>query len=1081
MTPEDVHFYESAPPSPRKKMLALPPPPDVPDESTISLGNWKGKGVAASTLPKSTPSHDPVDPMKDEDPEEGTPEYIRRRFFPDVPADDPSVAWMENATPDPTDSSLRFDLTGSLVPPSLSSTLPTHLGLHHHADGSRAGYTIDDIFLLSRSTVPAQRATMLDVLCRLCRKLSINRRAETGHLIEELSGQEEKLRKRMVAAGVEAMRERGSVGARAVELVWECLVQWDDHFIGIDGVELETEDVKDASASIISSLPLDYILSQSSDVLSLRALPSESLSQILSILYRLAQHSNEIASTILATPNLVPNVMQTFLLCAIPPAESSPLPNPTALDFLNIIALSSRSAASQLLEPSDALLRFVTMLPPSSPYAAPLTTALLTSTLRLYTTLASYGLYSHIATTAAAQFSQVGAYIMSSECQSKRLIAAWTRLLEAWIVCATDPHQTTPGHEILWSQVSGWGWADEVLDLRAKLTANEADWKIWAGLWSAEAAWLEGAKINGIKGGESERARALEEFKGGFEDGTEKAVVLASVSGLDAALNELRSDEQLNAGVNNLACLQGLASHATTLSSVVRLFCAALPSSHESPVTAPPFALPFAQVSALCAKIVSHPIWSVIYSERAPSYAHIFCRPLTSLLSFYIQLSRRTPGVSVDLWMAQAFSVLTTLLPGDEDVALQLVSDVSGLINKDLLASYGWSVPPVIWEKGGMDVIAPFLVHTLSPAEQVRIGPSCMSPQSIKLSTTQRLPSSSSVQRQAGTDFGLPLSRDWMLCAVNHLLKSGDSPVFKKLPSSWDASETEIVRASLLLAKVVQEVLQRYSLTAVSMNRANTIFVCMKIFMLEHEQPQSDSQSEVFRDDIVCRFMEEILAPFTVSKTTSALPSNDTDLEETSKRFLGSTPFFQYYTDFVSLYDAVSFSHPLFARLLLPPTSMRYAPDYRKHLWSDYSHLLKTIRTPVGQVVAADLAEYLRPAERDPQMIMAYLRSLLTGNLVEFVRMVAIHHIACSIWPDLRDGGGEDFAVKLLKAVVHQGRPDIVRDVVLYWQPLEGSSLPPPSCYEQEGQWKRLRLEWLARNGAGTEIESRLSGLLGGP
>ena len=45
-----------------------------------------------------------------------------------------------------TPLSLQFDLTSTPIPPSLASSLPTHLRLHHHADGAHAGYTLDDVF-----------------------------------------------------------------------------------------------------------------------------------------------------------------------------------------------------------------------------------------------------------------------------------------------------------------------------------------------------------------------------------------------------------------------------------------------------------------------------------------------------------------------------------------------------------------------------------------------------------------------------------------------------------------------------------------------------------------------------------------------------------------------------------------------------------------------------------------------------------------------------------------------------------------------------------------------------------------------
>ena len=109
----------------------------------------------------------------DAPPETGPPEDIRRRFFPYFPAGDPSLTWIESApSPDPTATTLRFDLHGAPIPPELSISLPTHLGLHHHSEGARAGYTLDDVFLLTRSTVPAQRVAMLGVIAGIVRRLA---------------------------------------------------------------------------------------------------------------------------------------------------------------------------------------------------------------------------------------------------------------------------------------------------------------------------------------------------------------------------------------------------------------------------------------------------------------------------------------------------------------------------------------------------------------------------------------------------------------------------------------------------------------------------------------------------------------------------------------------------------------------------------------------------------------------------------------------------------------------------------------------------------------------------------------------
>jgi hypothetical protein len=239
----------------------------------------------------------------------------------------------------------------------------------------------------------------------------------------------------------------------------------------------------------------------------------------------------------------------------------------------------------------------------------------------------------------------------------------------------------------------------------------------------------------------------------------------------------------------------------------------------------------------------------------------------------------------------------------------------------------------------------------------------------------------------------------------------------------------------------------------------------MKVFMLEHGQPQSDSAQEVFRDRTVEQFMEDLVRHYTVAASrvltsTPVVPvATSGDLEKVATRFLGKTPFYQYYTDFLALYDAISFSHPLFARLLLPPTSMRYAIDYRKLLWSDYAHVPKTILTPIDQAICQDIGEYLWPIESNAQMIGYYLRSLLKDALQGFVHLVALHHVASNVWQDIHDdeGWNEDRASKLLAAVVEQGSTDVVRQVVRYQQRMTREYLVQPRCFDAVGEEVKVR------------------------
>jgi hypothetical protein len=160
---------------------------------------------------------------------------------------------------------------------------------------------------------------------------------------------------------------------------------------------------------------------------------------------------------------------------------------------------------------------------------------------------------------------------------------------------------------------------------------------------------------------------------------------------------------------------------------------------------------------------------------------------------------------------------------------------------------------------------------------------------------------------------------------------------------------------------------------------------------------------------------------------------------------------------------------------------MKYAQDYRKHLWCDFGHILRTVRTSPEQIICADLREYLYPVETQPQIINAYLSSLLKDNIREFPRFLAVHHLASNIWPDLVETLDEQKASAILKVVLQQGGNDVVRSLVRYRQtPLEseGTVLLPPKCFEGlDEQTARSRKDCVIRWG-GPNLLNKIDVLL---
>ncbi|KAJ7619092.1 hypothetical protein DFH06DRAFT_1235276 [Mycena polygramma] len=843
VTENDVHVYESAPPSPRKKALALPAP-SADDNGAVSLGQWTGVYSAAVSFPP------------------------RPRTIPDL-------EWMQEtmhpvpSAPPPADA-LRFDLTGNPLAAPLHASLPTHLGLHHHAPDSdglqRAGYTLDD----------SQRAAGMRMLAGVARWVGAVHRGDADLPDGVMKASE---------IGDVKTRVRGALGVHAIEVVWECVEELDpDVEPDMEGVELGSKD----------TFPTAQLLPQIVAALSTQVeSPDSSVSaRILAILHRLARQTNDIATEIVSTPDLIPSLFRAYLM--------TDAANPACISLLTTLASSTH-----------ALLRFVTTLPPPDP-------ALLTETLSFYTALAA---------TAHLQIAAL-----------THLIRAWASLLEIWL--------TTPAHEILWSQVVAWGWNDDFLALH----------------WGAWAAWLE-----------AERAESV-----AASEGAEHAITKAAIDALTVGLNDF--------GRGGAMKLKNLGSSADVLMAGMRLWLACLPAAADGPLSAPPFGLPFAQLSDLCAKLVAHPLWARLPTSGA---SYVLFRPLASLLS-------RLPDVASDVWMAQALTVLARLLPGDEIFALQIGQEVLALVTPEWTRARGLGLG------GGVGILTPFLARA------------CATPASIKHATTLRLPT--------------PAARDWALSPLDHLLRSGTSPVFSELPAGWDA-------AALLLANVARAVCARFSFRDFVLTGEEAVWGCMK------SQPQG-AEREVFRDGV-------LLAPFTAAASTSST-SPEPCLAKVAAVFLGpSTPFYQYYTDFVALYDAVSFANPTFARLLLPPTAMGYADG-----------LPATAPADVIVGSAGGLGAWLWPVETDAGMLAAYLRALVNG---------AGCMDLCGLVGDASCGAGEERAEKLLRVVLDQGGNEVIREVVQVEL--------PPKCFELGQEEKKGRLEFTERIG-GEAFARRIEALL---
>lgn len=224
-----------------KKSVAPGEPSEDITAATVEPGTEPEEDSPIPQPPSST-THFPAPPRSKSDYKRLDPTSssflsdLKEHYFPDLPHDPSSLSWLQDPTPDEIESSpynpdragfapsaLRFGFNGMLITPSESLEIPTTKGLHHHGDApTSAGYTVPELTLLARSTLPGQRCVAYQVMGRILFRLG---RGDFGPRGSELNEglwtciERERVVEVMMA---EANKDTGHVSARAyaTEALW---------------------------------------------------------------------------------------------------------------------------------------------------------------------------------------------------------------------------------------------------------------------------------------------------------------------------------------------------------------------------------------------------------------------------------------------------------------------------------------------------------------------------------------------------------------------------------------------------------------------------------------------------------------------------------------------------------------------------------------------------------------------------------------------------------------------------------------------------------------------------------------------
>nr|XP_042904816.1 RNA polymerase II-associated protein 1 isoform X2 [Parasteatoda tepidariorum] len=106
--------------------------------------------------------------------------------------------------------------------------------------------------------------------------------------------------------------------------------------------------------------------------------------------------------------------------------------------------------------------------------------------------------------------------------------------------------------------------------------------------------------------------------------------------------------------------------------------------------------------------------------------------------------------------------------------------------------------------------------------------------------------------------------------------------------------------------------------------------------------------------------------------------------------------FDDFYLDLLNQFEAVSYGDHLFGNCILFPIQQCYPNKWRKILLTDHSHAIPFLRVPLSKLLVP-VKSYLEPCELNAEILREYLKLILNGTLTHqrcpLLYLMAIHHI----------------------------------------------------------------------------------------
>ena len=966
-------------------------------------------------------------------------EKIRSSYFPEEPsAVNPTLEWTIRTNE--ATRTTRFDFEGGVIArpsdrPCAEPSNETFLaGLHLHGNEQNApGYSIEELLHLAQSTVASQRTLSLQVIARICRNFPQRLSNGTGRGNLDLAlGDSDAYTSIDADAGIPRARilltafwlladRHRSVRNAALSCLANVVVSVsvDSPFShALRGVctpfsvdpyldwkwLVEIRDEPRVAPPAFSSEDASYLeLVQRNwaealvkfgaiDMLNRIAVEEQAGTEpaveddLLTLAHALATHSAAAAAAIADCPGLFSLVVKLGGTARAWPLVPESPPEDRALEVILAAVRSSRDVAYALVCASiiDPLLRYI-ILPPLDTDDTR-AHSLFSLTLEIYAALARYGVDNATLRIVNSKIADIGRWSAQAiKSANVRSAIAFFNLLDAWTNAARrDPHHGDLGAN--WPAVRGWvSYSFSVFAEFIKTPEPSAFEFVTAGTALTHiASWIAAAR-------ELEPSALSDEFAANMElvRGTESMQTLMRI--IPTLYQKLDASDAQSA----IYCYGGM----QLVGAWSRMGCAWR-----------------TDLERIQNRAAGASMLSALVSPRSTAAGASALRAII--------LAACVDGASL--------AVLRALGPEDAQLAVMLL---------EREATPEWPVlGPFLRENvQGSEFSASQAVYCTSnctpPTLSVRDALNALGSCDEKNDTI----TGSALWRSASA--GLPIRPDWPFLALDDLLHSGNASVFNggSLPSTWDFSEIDIVRSTLQLA--VRLLDKRMP----DVSAANVWLAISKVFLLEDDQSSGRYSGAATGKDLYSDASIEPLIAALVHIAEKLAEYNSGSLEVASVQAGGShASYYEVYTDLIGLYDSISFGNPYFARVILVATAMKYPRDYRRLLWSDYAHMLKSIRignadAPAAPAKGNRILGYLYPLERDGEILGRYAHALASGMVTsaqEFLYTVALHHVSGALWSSIEPESWQDAtSVSSLAAIIGN---DEARDALLRYVPPGG-------------------------------------------